>query len=78
MDLELEHYRALAASLTNQLAEANDEIKEFTDSSRELQDELEKELGRLEAGEGEMRRRLEETRDEGEGWKVRSSGGTFE
>ncbi|SCV70732.1 BQ2448_3494 [Microbotryum intermedium] len=65
------HYRDLVNSLQSQLTDANDDIKEFTESSKELQDELEQELARMEKSEKEMRRGLDEARTDVEQWKVR-------
>jgi predicted nucleic acid-binding Zn-ribbon protein len=61
----------LCDSLQSQLADANADIQDYTESSKELQDELEKELQRMEKGEREMRKGLEEARGETDDWKVR-------
>lgn len=71
-DAALAHYRTLCESLQRQLNEANADIQDYTESSKELQDELEKELARMEKGEREMRKGLEEARGECEDWKVRA------
>ncbi|SCZ99189.1 BZ3500_MvSof-1268-A1-R1_Chr7-1g09428 [Microbotryum saponariae] len=65
------HYRDLVDSLQSQLTDANDDIKEFTESSKELQDELEQELARMEKSEKEMRRGLDEARTDVEQWKTK-------
>lgn len=66
----LTHYQTLCSTLQTQLADANADIADYTESSKELQDELEKELSRMEKSEKEMRRGLEEAREEVDGWKV--------
>lgn len=78
-DAALSNYRALCSSLQRQLSDANAELveyhessKDLQDSSKELQDELEKELERLERQEAEVRKGLEEARSEAEQWKVRT------
>lgn len=71
----LEHYRTECASLTAQLADANADITDYTESSKELQEELEKELAMMEKGEREMRKGLEEARGDMEEWKVSASRG---
>lgn len=71
-DAALAHYRTLCASLEQQLNDANADIQEYTESSKELQDELEKELARMEKSEREMRKGLDEARGQVEDWKVRA------
>ena len=70
-DEAIKHYQQLCDSLQAQLADANSDIHEFTESSRDLQEELEKELARMEASEKSMRKGLDEARGEMEDWKVR-------
>lgn len=62
----------MCESLQRQLNEANADIQDYTESSKELQDELEKELARMEAGERDMRKGLEQARGECDDWKVRA------
>lgn len=52
--------------------DANADIQEFTESSKELQDELEQELARMEKSERGMRKDLEEAKGKCEDWKVRA------
>ena len=66
----MDDYRHQVDSLQAQLDEAHADIRDFTESSKELQDELEKELGRLEKGERDMRRSLEHAAAETDEWKV--------
>ncbi|GAA5991899.1 hypothetical protein JCM10908_002261 [Rhodotorula pacifica] len=63
------HYRSRCTSLQSQLAAAEQDILEFTESSKELQAELESELERMDKAEKGMRRELDETRNEKEEWK---------
>ncbi|GAA5920307.1 hypothetical protein JCM1841_004521 [Sporobolomyces salmonicolor] len=65
----LAHYRQLCTSLQSQLAAAEQDIQDFTESSKELQNELEQELERMEKAEKGMRRELEECQGDREGWK---------
>ncbi|KAL8293717.1 hypothetical protein RQP46_000418 [Phenoliferia psychrophenolica] len=68
-DAAVKHYQQLCESLQSQLADANSDIQEFTESSRDLQEELEKELAAMEASEKNMRKGLDEARGEMEDWK---------
>ncbi|KAK4704936.1 hypothetical protein P7C70_g1277, partial [Phenoliferia sp. Uapishka_3] len=70
-DAAVKHYQKLCASLQTQLADANSDIQEFTESSKELQEELEKELAAMEASERNMRKGLDEARGEMEDWKAK-------
>lgn len=74
--VELERYKELCISLQSQLDAAHADILDFTESSQGLQDELEKDLERLEAGEVEMQRGLEQSKNDAENWKVHSSAST--
>ncbi|GAA5904675.1 uncharacterized protein JCM6883_003865 [Sporobolomyces salmoneus] len=65
----LAHYRSLCSSLQSQLAAAEEDIKDFTESSKELQNELEQELERMEKAEKGMRRELEMVQGDREEWK---------
>lgn len=67
------HYRSRCTALQAQLAAAEQDILEFTESSKELQAELEGELERMDKAEKGMRRELEDARSEKEEWKVRKS-----
>lgn len=69
-DAALAHYQRLNASLQAQLAAAEEDIKDFTESSKELQNELEQELERMEKAEKGMRRELELVQSDREDWKV--------
>jgi len=60
----------LCASLQTQLSAAEEDIKDFTESSKELQNELEQELERMEKAEKGMRRELEMVQGDREEWKV--------
>lgn len=57
--------------LQRELTAANEDIAEYTESSKELQDELEKELARMEKSEKDMRVAMELAQGEVEDWKVR-------
>lgn len=70
----MKHYQKLCDALQSQLTDANADIQDFTESSRELQEELEKELATMEASEKSMRKGLDEARGEMEDWKVSTSG----
>ncbi|KWU43270.1 hypothetical protein RHOSPDRAFT_26419 [Rhodotorula sp. JG-1b] len=63
------HYRSRCSALQAQLAAAEQDILEFTESSKELQAELEGELERMDKAEKGMRRELEDARNEKEEWK---------
>ncbi|GAA5880366.1 hypothetical protein JCM3774_006737 [Rhodotorula dairenensis] len=63
------HYRSRCTTLQAQLAAAEQDILEFTESSKELQAELESELERMDKAEKGMRRELDETRNDKEEWK---------
>jgi len=69
-DAAISHYRSLCSSLQSQLAAAEEDIKDFTESSKELQNELEQELERMEKAEKGMRRELEMVQGDREDWKV--------
>ena len=69
-DAALTHYRQLCSSLQSQLSAAEEDIKDFTESSKELQNELEQELERMEKAEKGMRRELEMVQGDREEWKV--------
>lgn len=68
------HYRQRCSSLQSQLAAAEQDILEFTESSKELQAELESELERMDKAEKGMRKELDDTKNDKEEWKVRSFG----
>ncbi|GAA5884999.1 hypothetical protein JCM16303_006510 [Sporobolomyces ruberrimus] len=70
-DAALAHYQRLNASLQSQLAAAEEDIKDFTESSKELQNELEQELERMEKAEKGMRRELELVQSDREDWKTK-------
>ncbi|BGP15512.1 hypothetical protein JCM10213_006588 [Rhodosporidiobolus nylandii] len=65
----LTHYRQLCSSLQSQLQAAEQDIADFTESSKELQGELEKELERVEKAERDLRREWEEERGRADEWK---------
>ncbi|GAA5944111.1 uncharacterized protein JCM15063_005317 [Sporobolomyces koalae] len=65
----LAHYRTLCASFQSQLSAAEDDIKDFTESSKELQNELEDELVRMDKAEKGMRIELESVQHDREEWK---------
>ncbi|GAA5970497.1 hypothetical protein JCM3765_005831 [Sporobolomyces pararoseus] len=67
----LAHYRTLCSSLQSQLSAAEEDIKDFTESSKELQNELEQELERMEKAEKGMRRELEMVQGDREEWKTK-------
>ncbi|BGP55059.1 NADH:ubiquinone oxidoreductase [Rhodotorula sphaerocarpa] len=63
------HYRQRCSSLQSQLAAAEQDILEFTESSKELQAELESELERMDKAEKGMRKELDDTKNDKEEWK---------
>ncbi|GAA6014436.1 hypothetical protein JCM11491_007053 [Sporobolomyces phaffii] len=70
-DAAVAHYRTLCSSLQSQLLAAEEDIKDFTESSKELQNELEQELERMEKAEKGMRRELEMVQGDREDWKTK-------
>ncbi|GAA6064282.1 hypothetical protein JCM10212_000948 [Sporobolomyces blumeae] len=70
-DAALTHYRTLCTSLQTQLAAAEQDISDFTESSKELQHELEQELERMEKAEKGMRRELETVQGDRDEWKTK-------
>jgi uncharacterized protein (DUF488 family) len=66
----LAHYKALCTTLQKKLETAEEDIADFTDSSKELQRELEKELETMEMAERGLRREMEQERDRADEWKV--------
>ncbi|GAA6021163.1 hypothetical protein JCM10207_008340 [Rhodosporidiobolus poonsookiae] len=67
----LEHYRQLCTRLANQLEAAEQDIADFTESSKELQGELERELERVEKAEKELRGKCESERRKADEWKTK-------
>lgn len=69
---ELEYYKSYACKVEGNLAEVQLELEEFQMSSRELEDELEKEVESTERRYNEIRIRNEALRQENDEWKVQS------
>lgn len=67
----LAHYKQLCSSLQDKLQSAEDDINDFSESSKELQRELEKELETMEMAERGLRREMETERGRADEWKVR-------
>lgn len=68
---ELDFYRSRAESLEGTLLDTQLALEEFQASSRELEEEMEKELERTEKINSEVKSRNETLRKEAEEWKVR-------
>ncbi|GAA5926129.1 hypothetical protein JCM3775_005213 [Rhodotorula graminis] len=67
----LAHYRDRCRSLQSQLANAENDILDFTESSKELQAELEQELERVEQAEKSLRRDLDDAKNQADDWKTK-------
>ncbi|GAA5911577.1 hypothetical protein JCM8208_005681 [Rhodotorula glutinis] len=67
----LAHYRDRCRSLQSQLANAEQDILDFTESSKELQAELEQELERVEQAEKSIRRDLDDAKNQADDWKTK-------
>lgn len=70
----LAHFRDRCRSLQSQLATAEHDILDFTESSKELQAELEQELERVEAAEKSIRRDLDDARNAADDWRAKYTG----
>jgi septal ring factor EnvC (AmiA/AmiB activator) len=68
---ELEYYKKQAADLELELGETRYALEEFQLSSKELEEELEKEIDSTERRYNEIKIRNESMRQEVEDWKVR-------
>ncbi|RUS25719.1 hypothetical protein BC938DRAFT_471753, partial [Jimgerdemannia flammicorona] len=66
---ELDHYRSRAESLEGTLLDTQLALEEFQASSRELEEEMERELERTEKINNEVKARNEVLRREAEEWK---------
>ncbi|GAA5827205.1 hypothetical protein JCM3770_000323 [Rhodotorula araucariae] len=65
-------YRALCAQLEAQLAQAELDILEFTQSSKDLQHELELELDRMDKADKRIRADLDHATRTADDWKART------
>ncbi|RUS22899.1 hypothetical protein BC937DRAFT_95257 [Endogone sp. FLAS-F59071] len=70
---ELDFYRSRAESLEGTLLDTQLALEEFQASSRELEEEMEKELERTEKINNEVKSKNETLRKEAEDWKVRKT-----
>lgn len=70
VEAAVSHYQSLCASLQRQVDSANQDMDDYTESTKELQAELETELDRMDKSEKEMRRALEAAENEKQEWKV--------
>jgi hypothetical protein len=70
MQDELDYWRNHAENLENTLSETRAALDEFQVSSRELEEELEKELQTTEKVCGDLKARCEQLKRESEEWKV--------
>jgi predicted nucleic acid-binding Zn-ribbon protein len=70
MQDELDYWRNHAENLENTLSETRAALDEFQVSSRELEEELEKELQSTEKVCGDLKSRCEQLKRESEDWKV--------
>lgn len=73
MQDELDYWRNHAENLENTLSETRAALDEFQVSSRELEEELEKELQTTEKVCGDLKARCEQLKRESEEWKVNCS-----
>jgi predicted nucleic acid-binding Zn-ribbon protein len=73
MQDELDYWRNHAENLENTLSETRAALDEFQVSSRELEEELEKELQTTEKVCGDLKARCEQLKRESEEWKVNYS-----
>lgn len=64
------HYQDLCRSLEQQVKEAHDEMDDYTETTKELQQELETELDKVDKSEKGMRLALEAADNDKEEWKV--------
>lgn len=71
------YYKNYAKKVEEDLAEAQYSLEEFQLSSKELEDELEKEVERTERRYKEIRIRNESMRQEIDEWKVRTTAAAF-
>ncbi len=67
------HYQDLCRSLEQQVKDAHDDMDDYTESTKELQQELETELDRMDKSEKAMRIALEEADNDKQEWKVSTS-----
>lgn len=70
IEAAVSHYQDVIRSLQQQVNEANQDMDDYTESTKELQLELESELDRMDKSEREIRRALEAAEGEKEEWKV--------
>lgn len=70
MQDELDYWRNHAENLENTLSDTRAALDEFQVSSRELEEELEKELQTTEKVCGDLKARCEQLKRESEDWKV--------
>jgi predicted nucleic acid-binding Zn-ribbon protein len=70
MQDELDYWRNHAENLENTLSDTRAALDEFQISSRELEEELEKELQTTEKVCGDLKARCEQLKRESEDWKV--------
>ncbi|KAG0299858.1 hypothetical protein BGZ99_003974, partial [Dissophora globulifera] len=66
---ELEYYKSYASKVEEDLAETRYQLEEFQQSSKELEEELEKEVESTERRYNEIRIRNDAMRQEVEEWK---------
>ncbi|CAO3687128.1 unnamed protein product [Rhizopus stolonifer] len=68
---ELEYWRSHAENLEETLQDTRAALDEFQVSSRELEEELEKELQTTEKAYSDLKARCEQYRGDAEDWKVK-------
>jgi predicted nucleic acid-binding Zn-ribbon protein len=68
---ELEYWRAHSENLENTLQDTRAALDEFQVSSRELEEELEKELQTTEKAYNDLKSRCEHFKRDAENWKVK-------
>lgn len=71
-DEEARYYRTLSKELQDELEDLKAALSDFQSSSKELEDEMERELENTERRETELRLETERLRSDLESWKVRS------
>ena len=71
---EARYYRLQAKDLQDELEDLKIALSDFQSSSKELEDEMERELATNERRETELKTEAERLRGEVESWKVRARG----
>lgn len=72
----MSHFQDLCRSLEQQVKDAHDDMDEYTESTKEFQQELETELDRIDKSEKGMQIALEAAENDKDEWKVGTHDGT--